>query len=132
MLRRIAVIAASALTLACGTLPASAAASPIRTFGIPGVHGVRAWGSYQHTGTKIRVTVCVKDVARDVYGAAAAGLAFDSSYRHHDDASATAIGYGHTQCQILVTRYSGHLVVEALSGYRNGKVRRHSTPKQIY
>ena len=132
MLRRIAVIAASAVTMACGTLPASAAASPIHTFGIPGVYGVRAWGSYQRTGAKIRVTVCVKDVVRDVYGAAAAGLAFDSGYQHHDDVSATAIGYGHMQCRALVTRYSGHLVVEALSGYRNGKVRSHSTPEQIY
>ena len=132
MLRRIAVIAASAVTMACGTLPASAAASPIHTFGIPGVYGVCAWGSYQRTGAKIRVTMCVKDVARDVYGAAAAGLAFDSGYQHHGDVSATAIGYGHMQCRALVTRYSGHLVVEALSGYRNGKVRSHSTPKRIY
>ena len=132
MLRRIAVIAASAVTLACGTLPASAAASPVHAFGIPGVYGVRAWGSYQHTGAKIRVTVCVKDAARDVYGAAAAGLAFDSGYRHHDDVSVTAIGDGHMQCRALVTRYLGHLVVEALSGYRNGKVRHHSTPEWIY
>jgi len=132
MLRRISVIAASVVTMACGTLPASAAASPIHTFGIPGVYGVRAWGSYQRTGVKIRITVCVKDVARGVYGAAVAGLAFDSGYRNHDDVSATAIGYGHTQCRALVTRFAAHLVVEALSGYRNGKVRRHSTPKRIY
>ena len=132
MLRRIAVIAASAVTLACGTLPASAAASPIHAFGIPGVYGVRAWGSYQDTGTKVRVTVCVKDVAYDVYGAAAAGLAFDSGYRHHDDVSVTAVGYGHTHCRAMVTRYTEHLVVGALSGYRNGKVRRHSAPKRIY
>lgn len=132
MLRRIAVIAASAVSLACGTLPASAAASPIHAFGIPGVYGVRAWGSYQETGTKVRVTVCVKDVAYDVYGAAAAGLAFDSGYLHHADVSATAIGYGHMQCRTMVTTYTEHLVVGALSGYRNGKVRRHSTPKRIY
>jgi len=135
MLRRIAVIAASAAsaaTLACGALPASAAASPIHTFGIPGVYGVRAWGSYQHTGTKVRVAVCVKDIARDVYGAAAAGLAFDSGYRHHDDVSVTAVGYGHTQCRAMVTRYTEHLVVGALSGYRNGQVRRHGAPKRIY
>jgi hypothetical protein len=48
MLRRIAVIAASAAMLACGALPASAAASPIHAFGIPGVYGVRAWA---HTRT---------------------------------------------------------------------------------
>jgi hypothetical protein len=132
MLGRIAVIGVSAATMACGTLPASAATSPIHAFGIPGVHGVSAWGSYQDTGTKVRVTVCVEDVAPDVYGAAAAGLAFDSGYRRHDDVSAAAIGYGHTQCRFMVTRSTGHLVVEALSGYRNGKVRRHSIPKRIY
>jgi hypothetical protein len=132
MLRRIAVIAASAAMLACGALPASAATSPIHAFGIPGVYGVRAWGSYQDTGTKVRVTVCVNDVAHDVYGAAAVGLAFDSRYQHHDDVSATAIGYGYTQCRAMTTRYTGHLVVEALSGYSNGKVRRHGTPIRIY
>lgn len=132
MLGRIAVIAASTAMMACGTLPASAATSPVHAFGIPGVYGVSAWGSYQDAGPKVRVTVCVKDVARDVYGAAAAGLAFDSGFRHHDDVSAAAIGYGHTQCRLMITRYTGHLVVEALSGYKNGKVRRHSTPRQIY
>lgn len=132
MLRRIAVIAASAATLAGGALPAAATTSAIHAFAIPGVDGVRAWGSYQGTGAKLRVTVCVKDAARGVYGAAAAGLAFDSSYQRHDDVSATAIGYGHTQCRVMTTGYTGHLVVEALSGYRDGKVRHHSTPKRIY
>jgi hypothetical protein len=32
----------------------------------------------------------------------------------------------------MITRYTGHLVVEALSGYSNGKVRRHGTPIRIY
>jgi hypothetical protein len=132
MLRRIAVISACAVMLACGTLAASAAPSHIHAFGIPGVYGVRAWGSYQDTGTKVRVKVCVKDVARSVYGAAAAGLAFDSSFRRHADASATTIGYGRTRCRVMVTRYTGHLVVVALSGYKNGKVRQRGTPRRIY
>ena len=132
MLRRIAVIAACAATLACGALPASAAASHIHTFGIPGVYGVRAWGSYANNGAKVQVTVCVEDTARGVYGTAAVGLAFDSGYRHHDNVSAVTIGYDHTQCRVMVTRYKGHLVVEALSGYQNGKVREHGTPKRIY
>ena len=46
--------------------------------------------------------------------------------------SATAIGYGHTQCRVMVSRYTDHLVVEALSGYPSGKVRQHSTPRRIY
>jgi hypothetical protein len=132
MLRFIAVIAASAAALAGGTLPASAAADGIHAFSIPGVPGVRAWGSYRDTGAGVQVTVCVKDVARAVYGAAAVGLAFDSSFRHHDNVSTVAIGYGREKCQVMVTRYTGHLVVEALSGNENGKVRQHGTPKRIY
>jgi hypothetical protein len=44
---------------------------------IPGVQGVRAWGTYFAVGTRVRVAVCVEDAAR---GAAAAGLTFDSGY----------------------------------------------------
>lgn len=132
MLRLIAVIAAGAATLAGGTLPASAAAGGIHAFRIPAVSGVRAWGSYRDAGAKVRVTICVKDVVRGVYGAAAVGLAFDSAFRRHANVSTTAIGYGHAECQVMVTQYREHLVVEALSGNENGRVRRHGTPKRIY
>ena len=132
MLRLIAVIAASAATLAFGTLPASAAADRIHAFSIPGVSGVRAWGSYQDAGAGVRITVCVKDTGHGIYGAATVGLAFDSSYRRHGDVSAATIGYGHTQCRMMVKQYTGHLVVEALSGYENGQIRQHGMPKRIY
>jgi hypothetical protein len=132
MLRLIAMIAASAATLAGSTLPASAAADGIHAFSIPGVSGVRAWGSYRDAGARIQVTICVKDVMRSVYGAAAVGLAFDSGFQRHDNVSTAAIGYGHSKCRVMVTQYRGHLVVEALSGDKNGKVRRHGTPKRIY
>ena len=32
----------------------------------------------------------------------------------------------------MVTRYTGHLVVEALSGYKNGKVRQRGQLKRVY
>src|SRR5437588_9703104 len=131
MLRLIAVITASAATVAGGTLPASAA-DGIHAFRIPAVSGVRAWGSYRDAGAKVRVTICVKDAVRGVYGAAAVGLAFDSGFQQHADVSTTAIGYGHAKCRVMVTRYRGHLVVEALSGDENGRVRGHGTPKRIY
>jgi hypothetical protein len=132
MLRLAAVIAASAVTLACGTLPAAAASGRIHAFGIPGVPGVRAWGSYEHDGAKVRVMVCVEDTARSVYGGAAVGLAFDSSYRRHADVSAATIGFEHAQCRVMATPFQGHLVVEALSGLKNGKVRQHGKPSRIY
>ena len=132
MLRLAAVIAISAATLACGTLPASAASDRIHAFGIPGVAGVRAWGSYEHDGVKMRIMVCVEDTTHHVYGAAAVGLAFDSGYRRHANVSAATIGYEHAQCRVMATRFRGHLVVEALSGYQNGKVRQHGQPSRIY
>jgi hypothetical protein len=131
-LRRISVAAVCIASLAFGAPPASAAASHVRAFSIPGVDGVRAWGNYQATGTSVRVTVCVEDIARAVYGAAAVGLAFDPGYRHHTIVSAVTIGYTHTQCRAVTSRYTDHLVVEALSGYRKGKVRQHGRPKRIY
>jgi hypothetical protein len=132
MLRRISVVAVCLAMLALGALPASAVTSRIHEFSIPGVYGVRAWGTYYETGIRVRVSVCVEDTAPSVYGAAAVGLAFDSSYRHHDNVSAVTIGYDHTQCHVMSTRYTSHLVVEALSGYKNGKVSQRGRLKQIY
>ena len=123
MLRRIPVIAACAAALAFSALPASRRGQPYSRFR----HSRRLWrprlGNVQRHRDKVRVTVCVEVTARSVYGAAAVGLAFDSAYRRHDNVSAVTIGDGHTQCRVMVTRYVSHLVVEALSGYKNGKVR---------
>ena len=105
---------------------------PCSRFGIPGVYGVRAWGTYSGVGTRVRMTVCVEDTARSVYGAAAVGLAFDSGYRRYDNDSVVTIGYDHVQCRAMVTRYTGHLVVEALSGYKNGKVRQRGKLERVY
>ena len=132
MLRRISVTAACIAMFAFGALPASAATSNVRAFSIPGAHGVRAWGRYQDTGASVQVTVCVQDTARDVYGAVAVGLAFDPGYRHHDTVSTVTIGYAHIHCRVMTSRYTGHLVVEALSGYKDGKVRQHGRPERIY
>ena len=132
MFRRIPVIAACAATLAFSALPASAMTSRVHDFAIPGVYGVRAWGAYADTGTRVRVTVCVEDTARGVYGAAAVGLAFDSRYQRHGNVSAVTVGYHHTQCRASLTPYTSHLVVEALSGYKNGKVRQRGQLKRIY
>ena len=132
MLRRIPVIAACVAALAFSALPASAVTSRVHGFGIPGVYGVRAWGTYSDAGTQVRVTVCVEDTARGVYGAAAVGLAFDSRYRHHGNVSTVTVGYTRIQCRAMLTRYTSHLVVEALSGYKNGKVRQRGQLKRVY
>jgi hypothetical protein len=132
MLRSISVAAACVTMLGLGALPASAATSPLRTFSIPGVYGVRAWGIYYDIGQKVRVTVCVQDTAQGVYGAGAVGLAFTPNYRRHSTVNAVTVGYGHSQCHSMLSPYTGNLVVEAFSGYKNGHVREHGRLKRIY
>lgn len=132
MLRRVSAVAACGVMAVFGAPPAYAATGPAHLFGIPGVYGVRAWGSYLDSGTRAVITICVRDTARDVYGAAAVGLAFDAGYRSHSSVGAVTMGYGHTQCRTMTTQYTSHLVVEALSGYPHGKVREHGRLKRIY
>ena len=42
------------------------------------------------------------------------------------------IGYQHTGCQTMTSRYTAHLVVDAVSGWRNGKVRAAGRASQVY
>lgn len=127
-----AVIVSSAAVamLALGAPPAAAATSTVRTFSIPGVYGIGAWGSYQHVGSKMRITVCVQDTVRSVYGGAAAGVAVDGPRRQV--VTAVVIGYRHTSCQTMTTGYTDHLVVAALSGWPNRTVRQRGHARQIY
>ena len=90
-----------------------------------------ALGHLLRRGAQVRVTMC-RGHPRGVYGAATAGLAFDSGYRRHDIVSAVTVGYDHTQCRVTLARYTSHLVVEALSGYKNGKVRQRGKLKRVY
>jgi hypothetical protein len=132
MFRRItaslATAALSGAMLAFGSLPA--VASTAQTFAIPGIHGISAWGTYARTGSRVRVTVCVMDIARDVYGGAAAGVAYQGG--HHQTVSAVVVGYRHSACRTMTSRYTSHLAVDALSGWRDGKVRQVGRVKQVY
>jgi hypothetical protein len=139
MFRRIVAIAAvvCGAALVAGVLPANASTgdgrSPGtdgRSFGIPGVYGIGAWGNYARLGPTVRITVCVTVNARGVYGGAAAGIAYDGP--HRQAVTAVVVGFGHTGCRTMLTRYTNHLVVDAVSGWRNGKVRQAGRVRQIY
>jgi hypothetical protein len=66
MLRRIFIVASCVTMLVLSALPAVAATSSTHVFSIPGVYGVRAWGTYYETGIRVRVSVCVEDTAPSV------------------------------------------------------------------
>jgi hypothetical protein len=128
--RRIVIAVVSGALLTAGALPAAAATSGVHSFSIPGVYGIGAWGSYQRVGARTRITVCVEDTARGVYGGAAAAVAYGGG--RHQTVAAVVVGYRHMACQVMITSYTNHLIVDALSGWRNGRVRQAGRPRQIY
>lgn len=135
--RTLAAVAVTAALLsnpvaaAWSVTPAPASMSgAAHDFGIPGVYGITAWGHYQHVGMQIRVTVCISDTARDVYGGAAAAVAFDG--RRHQVVPVIVVGYRHVACRSMLTRYTSRLTADAVSGYANGTVRDRGRVVQIY
>jgi hypothetical protein len=130
MLRGASIAVVCGVLLTAGTLPAAAATGGTRTFGVPGVYGIGAWGSYQRTGAKVQITVCVEDYARGVYGGAVAAVAYGGKRRQ--TIAAVTVGYRHISCQSMITSYTNHLIVDAISGWRDGKVRQAGRPRQIY
>jgi hypothetical protein len=143
VLSSISIAVVSGALLAAGALPAAAAvggvhtsggvhaSGGVHTFSIPGVYGIGAWGSYEHIGAQMRITVCVQDTARGVYGGAAAAAAYGGGRRHQTVAAVT-VGYRHIACQAMITSFTNHLIVDALSGWRDGKVRQVGHTRQIY
>jgi len=130
MLRTVAVAVLSGTVLALGAFPAAAASRTARTFGIPGVYGISGWGSYQRTGSVVRVSICLEDNARGVYGGAAAGVAYDGA--HHQVATAVVVGFRHTSCRTMTSRYTSHLVVDVISGWPDRRVRQVGRVTQVY
>jgi hypothetical protein len=134
MLRRFSTIAAAAAMLALSALPASAATMQSSTHKIsfPGLHGVSAWGTYQRTGSKVRINVCVDDTARSVFAAAAVVTASNASNTLHQELGAVDIGYHQTVCRSESLRYTAHLKVYSFTGTNTGRIGHKTKTKTIY
>jgi hypothetical protein len=134
MLRRISTIAAGAAMLAVSALPASAATvqSSTHKISFPSLHGVIAWGTYQRTGSKVRINVCAGDTVRGEFAAGAVTLAYNSSGSQHQMLGAVDIGYHQAVCRSETLRYTGHLNVYTFVGGSNGRIKAKTKIKKIY
>jgi len=124
MLRKLSAVVAAAAALGFTALPASAATAATHAkphaFSIPDAPGVKAWGSYLKSGRTVKVTVCVKDTSRAIFGGAAIGVAFNSAGKDKP-VTASAIGLGHSSCRSMTTTFTRHLYVDSVSATLNGK-----------
>ena len=134
MLRRISLIAASTAMLALSALPASASAMPSSThkLSFPGLHGVKAWGTYVKTSRGVRVAVCAEDTSRSVFAAGAVVVASNASKKFHANVGAVAFGYHQEICRSMTLRYTAHLNVYTFTGTKKGTIGSRSKTKTIY
>jgi hypothetical protein len=137
MLRRISLIAASAAVLglsAFSALPVSAAPMQSSTHKIsfPGLRGVDAWGNYQKSGAKVKVSVCAGDTVRSDFASAAVVIAYNSNYSQHAEIGAVDIGYHEAVCRTMALRYTAHLRVYTFIGTNKGRISAKSKTKNIY
>jgi hypothetical protein len=134
MLRRMSLIAASTAMLALSALPASAAATPSGThkLSFPGLHGVKAWGTYVKTSRGVRLNVCAEDTARGVFAAGAVTLASNSSRKLHTNLGAVAFGYHQAICRSMTLRYTAHLQIYTFTATNKGTIGSRSKTKNVY
>jgi hypothetical protein len=136
MLRKVTVLAAAFAALASGVLPASAATTShhprVHHFGVGGVNGISAWGSYQKTGKTVRVTLCVRDNSPAVGEALFNALAIARDGRSNTTFGVTVYTLHRTDCSTTYTSDTGALIVIAAAASANGQNAQFSQPKVIY
>jgi hypothetical protein len=134
MLRRISLIAAATAMLALSALPASAAmqsSSSTHKLSFPGLHGVKAWGTYVKTSRGVRVNVCAEDTG-GVFAAGAVVVASNASKKLHTNIGAVAFGDHQQICRFMTLRYNGHLQVYTFTGTKKGTIGSRSKTKNVF
>ena len=130
MLRRIFLVVASAALLALSALPASAATTHKLYF--PGLHGVKAWGTYVKTSKGIKIHVCADDTVRGIFAAGAVVVTSNSTRKLHSNGGAVAIGYHQAVCRNVTLRYTAHMKIYTFTANNKGYINHRSKTKTIF
>jgi hypothetical protein len=135
MLRRLSLIAGSAAMLALSALPASAApmhSTSTHKISFPGLHGVKAWGTYKKVSKGLKVHVCAEDTARGVFASGAVVVVYNSTRKFHTNLGAVAFGYHQSICRDMTLRYSAHAQVYTFTANNKGQINHRSKIKNLF
>ena len=134
MLRRLSLIAGSAAMVALSALPASAAPMHATTHKIafPGLHGVKAWGTWAKVRKGLKVHVCAEDTAKGVFASGAVLVASNSTGRLTLNLGAVAFGYHQTICRDMTLRVSAHAKVYTFTANNKGQINHRSKTKILF
>jgi hypothetical protein len=130
MLRRIFLFVASAAMLALTALPASAATTHKLYF--PGLHGVKAWGTYVKTSKGIKIHVCADDTVRGIFATGAVVVTSNSTRTLHSNGGAVAIGYHQAVCRNVTLRYTAHMQIYTFTANNHGQINHRSKTKNVF
>ena len=124
MLRRIFLIAGSAAMVALSALPASAAPmhATAHRLHFPGLHGVKAWGTYAKVKKGLKVHVCAEDTGRGVFASGAVVVVKNSTRKLQVNLGAVAFGYHQSICRDMTLRYSAHMQVYTFTANNKGQI----------
>jgi len=134
MLRRLFLIAGSAAMVALSALPASAAPTHVTTHQLhfPGLHGVKAWGTWAKVRKGLKVHVCAEDTAKGVFASGAVLVASNSTGRLTLNLGAVAFGYHQTICRDMTLRVSAHAKVYTFTANNKGQITHRSKTKKLF
>jgi len=134
MLRRISLIAGSAAMVALSALPASAAPmhSSTHKLSFPGLHGVRAWGTYAKVSKGLKVHVCATDNAKGIFAVGAVVVVSNSTRKFHTNLGAVAFGYHQSICRDMTLRYTAHMQVYTFTANNKGQIDHRSRTRNVF
>ena len=134
MLRRLSLIAGSAAMVALSALPASAAPMHVTTHQLhfPGLHGVKAWGTWAKVSRGLKVHVCAEDTARGVFASGAVLVASNSTRKFSTNLGAVAFGYHQSICRDMTLRLSAHAKVYTFTANNKGQINHRSKTKNLF
>ena len=120
--------------LALSALPASAAPmhSSTHKLAFPGLHGVKAWGTYKKVSKGLKVHVCAEDTARGVFASGAVVVVYNSTRKFHTNLGAVAFGYHESICRDMTLRYTAHMQVYTFTGTNKGLINHRSKTKNVF
>ena len=134
MLRRLFLIAGSAAMVALSALPASAAPMHVTTHQLhfPGLHGVKAWGTYAKVSKGLKVHVCAEDTVKGVFASGAVVVASNSTKKFSTNVGAVAFGYHQSICRNMTLRYSAHAKIYTFTANNKGQINHRSKTKNLF
>jgi hypothetical protein len=134
MLRRLSLIAGSAAMVALSALPASAAPMHVTTHQLhfPGLHGVKAWGTWAKVSKGLKVHVCAEDTVKGVFASGAVLVASNSTKKFSTNLGAVAFGYHQMICRDMTLRLSAHAKVYTFTANNKGQINHRSKTKNLF